>query len=34
MHVSGNILKDRVAAQVHDFKQVAYITPGKLSEGL
>ena len=33
MHVSGNILKDRVKAQIQDHRQVAYITPGKLNEG-
>ena len=33
MHVSGNILKDRVGEQVRPYKETAYITPGKLSEG-
>jgi hypothetical protein len=33
MHVSGNILKDRVGEQVRPYKEVAYIVPGKLSEG-
>jgi len=33
MHVSGNILKDRVGEQVKQYKEVAYITPGKLSAG-
>jgi hypothetical protein len=32
MHVSGNILKDRVGEQVKAYKDVAYITPGKRSE--
>ncbi len=31
MHVSGNILKDRVGEQVRPYKQVAYIVPGTLS---
>jgi hypothetical protein len=31
MHVSGNILKDEVAAQVRPYRRVTYITPGKLS---
>ncbi len=29
MHVSGNILKDDVLAQVKPFKDIRYITPGK-----
>jgi hypothetical protein len=33
MHVSGNILKDEVGDQVRDLKHVAYITPGKRSDG-
>ncbi len=32
LHVSGNILKDEVGAQVKPFKCVTYITPGKRSE--
>lgn len=32
MHVSGNILRDDVAAQVKPFKQVAYIAPGMRSD--
>jgi hypothetical protein len=32
MHVSGNILRDEVAAQVKPFKRVAYIAPGSRSE--
>ena len=33
MHVSGNILKDRVGEQVRTYKRVVYIVPGKRSEG-
>jgi len=33
MHVSGNILKERVGEQVKPFKQVRYIVPGRRSEG-
>ena len=33
MHVSGNILKDRVGEQVRPHKHVAYIVPGKMSDG-
>jgi hypothetical protein len=33
MHVSGNILKDRVGEQVRPYKETVYITPGKLSQG-
>lgn len=32
MHVSGNLLKDNVAAQVKPFKRVQYIAPGTRSE--
>jgi hypothetical protein len=32
MHVSGNILKDHVGAQVKPFKRVKYIAPGTMSE--
>lgn len=32
MHVSGNLLRDDVAAQVKPFKQVAYIAPGMRSD--
>ena len=32
MHVSGNILKDKVGVQVKPFKKVNYIAPGKRSE--
>jgi hypothetical protein len=32
MHVSGNILKDRVGEQVKPYKEIAYITPGRRSE--
>ena len=32
MHISGNILKDNVGAQVKPFKHIRYITPGKRSE--
>ena len=31
MHVSGNITKHEVRDQIADLRQVAYITPGKLS---
>ena len=32
MHVSGNILRDEVAAQVRPYKRVQYIAPGNRSE--
>ncbi len=32
MHVSGNILKDEVGEQVKEYKEIRYVTPGKLSE--
>lgn len=32
MHVSGNILKDRVGEQVRPYREVVYIVPGKRSE--
>jgi hypothetical protein len=32
MHVSGNILKDKVASQVHSFRKVHYFAPGKRSD--
>ena len=32
MHVSGNLLRDNVAAQVKPFKQVQYIAPGTRSD--
>jgi len=32
MHISGNILRDNVGAQVKPFKQVQYIAPGIKSE--
>lgn len=32
MHVSGNILKNRVKEQVQDYKEVRYIVPGKKSD--
>jgi hypothetical protein len=32
MHVSGNVLKDNVAAQVKPFKRVQYLEPGTRSE--
>jgi len=32
MHISGNILKDNVGAQVKPFKHIRYITPGKRTE--
>lgn len=32
MHISGNLLKENVGAQVKPFKQVTYIAPGKRSE--
>ncbi len=32
MHVSGNVLKDNVGAQVKPFKDVRYISPGTRSE--
>ncbi len=33
MHVSGNILKDGVGERVKAHKEIAYITPGRRSEG-
>lgn len=33
MHVSGNILKDRVGERVKPYKKTVYITPGKRSKG-
>jgi hypothetical protein len=32
MHVSGNVLKDNVAAQVKAYKRNQYIEPGTRSE--
>jgi len=32
MHISGNILRDNVGAQVKPFKQIQYIAPGTKSE--
>jgi len=32
MHISGNILRDNIGAQVKPFKQVHYIAPGTKSE--
>ncbi len=32
MHVSGNLLKDNVGAQVKPFKHIQYIAPGRRSE--
>ena len=32
MHVSGNILTDRVGEQVRPYREVVYIVPGKRSE--
>jgi hypothetical protein len=32
MHVSGNILKDKVAEQISPFKRIQYISPGSRSE--
>jgi len=32
MHVSGNILKERVGEQIKPYKRVVYIVPGKRSE--
>jgi hypothetical protein len=32
MHVSGNVLKDNVGAQVKPYKQIQYIAPGTRSE--
>jgi hypothetical protein len=32
MHISGNLLKDNVGAQVKSFKRVQYISPGERSE--
>jgi thymidylate synthase len=34
MHVSGNILRDEVGAQVKSFKRVQYIAPGTRSEDM
>jgi hypothetical protein len=33
MHVSGNVLKDNVAAQVKPYKRFQYIAPGTRSDG-
>jgi hypothetical protein len=32
MHVSGNVLKDNVEAQVRPFRNIQYLTPGERSE--
>jgi len=32
MHVSGNVLKENVEAQVRPFRKIQYLTPGELSE--
>lgn len=32
MHVSGNIMKERIGEQVRPYKEVRYIVPGKKSE--
>ncbi len=32
MHISGNLLKDNVGAQVKPFKRIQYFVPGKRSE--
>jgi hypothetical protein len=32
MHVSGNILKERVGEQVRPHREIRYVVPGKLSE--
>ncbi len=32
MHISGNLLKDNVSAQVKPYKRVNYLRPGKRSE--
>jgi hypothetical protein len=32
MHISGNLLKDNVGAEVKSFKQVNYIAPGERSQ--
>lgn len=32
LHISGNAMKDDVAAQVKPFERITYITPGKRSE--
>jgi hypothetical protein len=32
MHISGNILKDNVGAQIKPFKRITYIAPGTKSE--
>jgi hypothetical protein len=32
MHVSGNILKERVGEQVRPYREIRYLVPGKLSE--
>jgi hypothetical protein len=33
MHVSGNILKDRVGEQVRPYRQIVYVEPGKRVKG-
>ena len=32
LHISGNIIKDSVGAQVKPFKQINYLRPGTQSE--
>lgn len=32
MHISGNLLKKNVGAQVKSFKRIQYIVPGNRSE--
>jgi hypothetical protein len=32
MHVSGNVLKDNVEAQVKPYKRTQYISPGSRSD--
>jgi hypothetical protein len=32
MHISGNLLKDNVGAQIKPFKRVQYFVPGMRSE--
>jgi hypothetical protein len=32
MHVSGNVLKDNIAAQIKPYKKVQYIAPGSMAE--
>jgi hypothetical protein len=32
LHVSGNVFKDEIGAQVRQFKQITYIEPGQRSE--